>query len=95
MSAAASASTTLLPHLAAVREKATVVLASKSPRRVEIMGLMGLAPPEGKDDAAVFRVVPSGFPEDLDKSCKSKTNKWSGWLAGWLNGGWMWMDAVA
>lgn len=65
----ASASTTLLPHLAAIRDKATVVLASKSPRRVEIMGLMGLAP--GEEDGAVFKVVPSGFPEDLDKSCES------------------------
>jgi predicted house-cleaning NTP pyrophosphatase (Maf/HAM1 superfamily) len=63
-----SSSTTLLPHLVAVKDKATVILASKSPRRVEIMGLMGLAPE--KDDAAVFQVVPSGFPEDLDKSCK-------------------------
>lgn len=75
MSAAtgAASSTTLLPHLAAVRDKATVILASKSPRRVEIMGLMGLAPPAGAggdDDEAVFRVVPSGFPEDLDKRCE-------------------------
>lgn len=53
-------SATLLPHLANFKSKATLILASKSPRRTEILQLMGF----GLDE---FAVMPSGFPEDLDK----------------------------
>lgn len=60
MSASASTSATLLPHLSSFKSKATLILASKSPRRQEILQLMGFGPGE-------FQVLPSGFPEDLDK----------------------------
>jgi len=53
-------SATLLPHLTNFKSKATLILASKSPRRQEILTLMGFGPGE-------FAVMPSDFPEDLDK----------------------------
>ena len=56
-----SASTTLMPHLLTLKTKSSLILASKSPRRQEILGLMGFAPNE-------FQIIPSTFPEDLDKS---------------------------
>jgi hypothetical protein len=46
--------------LANFKSKATLILASKSPRRAEILQLMGFGLSE-------FAVFPSDFPEDLDK----------------------------
>ncbi|TFJ83565.1 hypothetical protein NSK_004671 [Nannochloropsis salina CCMP1776] len=62
MSAAAPSrtSSTLLPYLSIFKTKVNLVLASKSPRRQEILQLMGF-------DSKDFVVLPSDFPEDLDK----------------------------
>ena len=49
--------TTILPYLSKIRENYKIVLASGSPRRKELVGLMGI--PD-------FDVLVSNFPENLD-----------------------------
>lgn len=67
MSAAAPSrtSSTLLPYLSIFKTKVNLILASKSPRRQEILQLMGF-------DSKDFVVLPSDFPEDLDKRSKRR-----------------------
>lgn len=67
MSAAAPSrtSSTLLPYLSIFKTKVNLILASKSPRRQEILQLMGF-------DSKDFAVLPSDFPEDLDKRSKRR-----------------------
>lgn len=52
-----SRSTTLLPHLQKLKANYKVILASGSPRRRELLGLMGITE---------FEVLVSNFPEDLE-----------------------------
>lgn len=52
-----SRAVTLLPYLPVIKSQYKIVLASASPRRKELLGLMGLSD---------FEVVVSNFPEDLN-----------------------------
>ena|SRR6056297_2278342 len=62
---ASRTSSTLLPYLSIFKTKVNLILASKSPRRQEILQLMGF-------DSKDFAVLPSDFPEDLDKRSKRR-----------------------
>jgi septum formation protein len=58
MSAFSSNTLTILPYLRKLQTEYTIILASTSPRRREILNLMGIA---------TFDVLASNFQEDLDK----------------------------
>ena len=59
MSSMSSSSSTAMPLLEDINDRMNVILASASPRRKELLTLMGLKN---------FRVVKSDFAEDLDQS---------------------------
>ena len=56
-----SKASSILPYISMIESSVDIVLASKSPRRQEIFQLMGIP-------STSLHILPSNFPEDLDKS---------------------------